>query len=154
MPRVCFEDFEPGAVAAYGAYKVTRDEVIAYASEWDPQPMHLDEAAARESILGGLAASGWHTCAMLMRMIFDEFLHESSGMGSGGIDEVRWLHPVRVGDTLSVRHRVLDTRVSKTRPDRGFVRFRFEVLNQRSEVVLEQTNGILFGLREPTETPA
>jgi acyl dehydratase len=151
MPRVCFEDFVPGSVATYGAYPVTREEVIAYASEWDPQPMHLDEEAARETILGGLAASGWHTCAMLMRMIFDAFLHDSSGMGAGGIDEVKWLRPVRVGDTLSVRQTVLDSRVSRSKPDRGFVRFRFEVMNQDGKVVLQQTNSIMFGLRAPAE---
>ncbi len=142
-----FEDFTPGEIRTYGSYEVTREEILAFAAEYDPQPMHLDEAAAAQTMLGGLSASGWHSCAMLMRIIADNVLRDSSGMGAGGIDEVKWLRPVRPGDVLSVRHTVLDVRPSKTKTDRGFVRFRFEMTNAKGEVVLEQTNSIIFGRR-------
>ncbi|WP_460448971.1 MaoC family dehydratase [Alsobacter sp. SYSU BS001988] len=148
MPRLSFEDFEPGAVTTYGSYLVTREEIIAFASQYDPQPMHLDEAAAAGTLLGGLGSSGWHTCSMLMRMLYDNVLADSTGMGSGGIDEVKWKRPVRPGDRLSVRQTVLDSRRS-SRGDRGYVRFRFEVLNQTGDVVMEQTNSIIFGVARP-----
>ena len=146
-----FEDFAAGDTMSYGSRIVTREEILAFAAEYDPQPMHLDDAAAEASLLGGLSASGWHTCSILMRMIADGFVLNSSGMGAGGIDEVKWLRPVRPGDVLSVRHTVLEARSSKTKPDRGFVRFRFEMTNAKGEVVLEQTNSIIFGRRHPGE---
>lgn len=142
-----FEDFVPGEITTFGAYEVTRDEIVAYAAEFDPQPFHLDEEAGRASLLGGLAASGWHTCAILMRIIFDHFMDGSTSLGSPGIDEVKWLRPVFPGDVLSVRREILEARASASRPDRGMVRFRFEMLNQRQEVVMIQTNPILFGRR-------
>lgn len=142
-----FDDFRPGAVEEYGSYTVTREEIVSFASQYDPQPMHLDEAAGAASMLGGLGASGWHVCAMLMRMIADHVLAGSAGMGAPGIEEVRWLRPVRPGDVLSVRQTVLSARASQSRPDRGFVRFRFEVLDATGAVVLEQVNSIIFGRR-------
>ena len=147
MTGMFFEDFSPGAVEHYGAYPVTREEIVSFASQYDPQPMHLDEAAGAASMLGGLAASGWHVCSMLMRMIADHVLAGSSGMGAPGIDEVRWLKPVRPGDVLSVRQTVLSVRASQSRPDRGFVRFRFEVLDAGGTTVLEQVNTVIFGRR-------
>ncbi len=147
--KLWFEDFVPGDVRTYGSYEVTREEILAFAAEYDPQPMHLDEEAAAETLLGGLAASGWHTCAILMRLAADAFILNSSGMGAGGIDEVKWLRPVRPGDILSVRHTVLDARASRTKPDRGFVKLRYEMMNGKGEVVLEQTNSVMFGLRTP-----
>jgi acyl dehydratase len=149
MPRLYFEDFEPGTTDSFGSCLVTREDIIAFARAYDPQPMHLDEAAAAKTILGGLAASGWHICAMLMRMIADGFVNRSAGMGAPGIEEVKWLKPVRPGDTLRVKSAVLDKKASVSKPDRGFVRFRFELLNQNDEVVLEQTNLIMLGRREP-----
>lgn len=147
MPRLTFEDFKPGTAMTYGRYVLTLDEIRAYASEYDPQPMHLDAVAAQKSLLGGLAASGWHSCCMMMRMLTDSFLINTSCMGAPGVDEVRWLKPVYPGDVLSVRHTVLSARASQSKPDRGFVSFHFEMLNQNGDVVLDQHNAIMFGLR-------
>lgn len=144
-----FEDFVPGEIVTFGAYEVTKEEIIAFASQFDPQPFHLDEAAGKASMLGGLAASGWHSCSIMMRMMFDGFMNGSTSLGSPGIDEVRWLKPVFPGDVLSVRREVLEARPSASKPDRGIVRFRFELMNQKGEVVMEQTNPILFGRRHP-----
>ncbi len=147
MPRFYYEDFEQGSVERFGSRTVTREEIVGFAAEFDPQPMHLDEQAARRTPLGGLAASGWHSCAIMMRLIADGFILESSCMGSPGVEELKWLKPVRPGDRLAVRRTVLETRVSKSRPAMGFVRFRFELLNQNGETVMEQTNFIMFGRR-------
>jgi acyl dehydratase len=146
-PRIFFEDFAPGDVARYGAFTLTREDLLDFAREFDPQPMHLDEDAAKDSLLGGLAASGWQVCAILMRLVAEGFLLEAACDGAPGIDEVKWLRPVRAGDTLSARHTVLDTRLSRSQPGRGFVRFRFELLNQSGEVVMEQMNSIMFRTR-------
>lgn len=152
MPGLAFEDFHVGDTAQYGRYALTREEVISFASQFDPQPMHLDEAAGSASILGGLAASGWHGCVIMMRLIADNVLAGGTGEGAPGIDQVRWIRPLRPGDVFSVRHEVLETRVSRSRPDRGFVRFRFELLDQDGAVAMEQTNSIMFGLRHPGAT--
>jgi acyl dehydratase len=152
MAGLAFEDFKVGDTAGYGRYALTRDEVISFASQFDPQPMHLDEAAGAASILGGLAASGWHGCVILMRLIADNVLAGGMGEGAPGIDQVRWLRPLRPGDVFSARHEVLETRVSRTKPDRGFVRFRFELVDQDGIAVMEQTNSIMFGLRGPGGT--
>lgn len=147
MPRFFFEDFEPGAITAFGGRTVSQDELIAFAREFDPQPMHTDPVAAKEGFTGGLIGSGWHSCSLLMRMIADDFILESSSMGSPGIDEVKWLKPVRPGDTLSGRRTVLEARASRSRPEMGLVRFCFDLLNQTGETVLSQTNWIMFGTR-------
>ena len=146
-PYPAFEDFVPGEITTFGAYEVTREDVIAFASEFDPQPFHLDEEAGKASLLGGLAASGWHSCSILMRMMFDEFIDGSTSIGSPGIDEVKWLKPVFPGDVLSVRREILEARASASKPDRGVVRFRFELINQKGEVVMIQTNPIFFARR-------
>ena len=143
-----WEDFIAGSVAEYGPRRVTREEIIAFAAEFDPQPMHMDEDFARTTMLGGLAASGWHTCAIGMRLIVDGFMGNSASIGSPGIDEVRWLKPVRPDDELTLRRTVLETRPLKSRPEWGLVRFRFELVNQNGEVVLIQENVNLFGRRE------
>lgn len=145
--QTAFEDFVPGEITTYGRYEVTKEEVIAFASEFDPQPFHLDEAAGKASLLGGLAASGWHSCAILMRLNCDAFMVGSTSMGSSGLDEVKWLKPVFPGDVLSVRREILEARPSASKPDRGIVRFRFELLNQKGEVVLIQVNPVFFGRR-------
>src|ERR1700733_6447947 len=103
VPKFHWEDFTVGQTAEYGPLDVTADEIKAFAAEFDPQPMHLDEEAARASMVGGLCASGWHTCAMMMRIIADGFVLESASMGASGCDEVKWLAPVRPGDRLRVR---------------------------------------------------
>jgi acyl dehydratase len=131
-----FEDFAVGETVAFGAYPVTAEEIVAFAGEFDPQPFHLDEAAAADSLLGGLAASGWHSCAILMRMICDAFLNQAAGLGSPGVDEVKWLKPVRPGDVLSARRTCLEARASASRPEMGLVRFHYEVANQSGTTVM------------------
>src|SRR6266511_6087471 len=130
MTTLTFEDFTPGHFGTFGPRHVTREEIVAFAAEFDPQPMHLDEEAARASMLGGLSASGWHVCALLMRMIVDGFIQDSPSMGSPGVDEVKWLKPVRPGDRLTARAKVIEKHASRTRPEAGFVGFLFEVTNQ------------------------
>jgi acyl dehydratase len=147
--RWYWEDFPVGNVREFGAYEVTRDAVLAFASQFDPQPFHLDEAAAKASLFGALSASGWHTCAMAMRMMCDDYLLESSSLGSPGIDNLRWLKPVFPGDTLSVRLTVLESRPMGSRPHVGLVQSQWEVVNQEGVVVLSMTGWGMFGRREP-----
>ncbi len=149
MSKLHFEDFTPGRSFEHGPRRIDRDEMIAFAAEFDPQPMHLDEAAARRSMLGGLAASGWYACCILMRMCTDAFVLNSTSMGAPGVDEVRWLAPIRPGDELTLRAIVLDTRVSKSRPDMGFVRFSFELSNGAGLKVLALTTSLMLGRRTP-----
>ena len=136
MPKFYFEDFAPGWTAEYGPRRVTREEMIGFAAQYDPQPMHLDEEAARHTMLGGLGASGWHTCAVMMRMIADGLLLDAASMGAPGVEEVKWLKPVRPGDSLTVRGNVLGSRASQSKPDRGFVTFHWDVFNDRGDKVM------------------
>lgn len=147
VPRLYWEDFNPGHVTEFGPRLVTRDEIVEFAAEFDPQPMHLDDAAASTTMLGGLRASGWHGCSILMRMITDAFLLDSSSMGAPGIDEVRWLRPIRPGDRLTLRTTVLETRVSNSRQDMGFVKFRFELLDAAGERAMTLITSLMMGLR-------
>ena len=147
MAKRFFEDFTKGDVAEYGPRSVTREEIVAFAAEFDPQPIHLDEAAGRASMLGGLSASGWHTCALAMRMIADGFLLESSAMGAPGVDEVRWIAPLRPGDSITLRASVLDTRLSRSRADMGFVTFRFDLINQSGATVMTMSSSLMLGRR-------
>jgi acyl dehydratase len=124
-----FEDFPPGQVAEFGPRVITRAEIVEFAAEFDPQPMHLDEAAASAGMLGGLAASGWHSCCLLMRLISDGFILRAAFLGAPGVEEVRWLAPVRPGTTLTARATVLETRPSRSRPEMGFVKFRLELID-------------------------
>ena len=119
-----------------GPRRITREEIIDFAAQFDPQPMHLDEVAAAKTMLGGLGASGWHTCAIMMKMIADGLLLDTASMGAPGIDEVKWMRPVRPGDSLTVRGSVLSARVSQSRKDRGFVTFHWDVSNDRGERVM------------------
>jgi acyl dehydratase len=146
-PKLHFEDFQPGLFGEYGPRLITREEIVAFAAEFDPQPMHLDEDAARETMLGGLAASGWHTSGLMMRMMCDGFLLNSSSMGANAIEEVQWLKPVRPGDHLTLRATVLDTRVSKTRPDMGFVTMLLQMGNQSGTCVMALKCPLIFGTR-------
>ena len=136
MPKFYFEDFSTDWVAEYGPRRVTREEIIGFAAQYDPQPMHLDEEAARNTMLGGLGASGWHTCCIMMKMIADNLLLDAASMGAPGIEEVKWLKPVRPGDSLTMRGSVLGTRASQSKPDRGFVNFLWKVFNDRDEMVM------------------
>jgi acyl dehydratase len=142
-----FEDFRTGQELPLGRYPVARAEIVAFAAEFDPQPFHLDEAAGADSLLGGLAASGWHTCAVFMRILYDGWLRDAASMGSPGVDLLKWVRPVRAGDVLSGRSIVLDTRASNSRPDRGFVRLRHEIVNAHGDLVMLAENPIMFARR-------
>ena len=146
-----YEDLAEGATLDLGPKLVTAREIVEFASEFDPQPMHLDEAAGRASILGGLSASGWHTCAMFMRMLCDAFLLDSTSQGAPGVDQVKWKKPVLAGDTLTGRCTVLAKRASKSKPRLGFVTLHAELFNQRGESVFEFENTAMF-LRRETAT--
>ena len=131
-----FEDYRPGLVLEFGAIAVDEDEVVGFARRFDPQPFHVDAEAAAQGAFGGLIASGWHTGSLMMRLLVEHYLSPVASLGSPGLDELRWLAPVRPGDTLSVRVTVLEARRSQSKPDRGLVRAQMEVLNQRRETVM------------------
>ena len=149
MPKFFFEDFPEGASGTCGPRLVTREEIIAFAREFDPQPFHLDEEAAKSTFVGELIASGWHSCALMMRIMCDGLILNSSSMGAPGVEEVRWLKPVRPGDTLTAHWNVLETRTSRSRPDMGLAHMRIRLVNQRGEDVYEQIFWAMFGRREP-----
>lgn len=130
-----FEDYEAGEVIEFGQHLVSEEEIIEFARRYDPQPFHLDPEAAKLSAYGGLIASGWMTGSIMMRQLVDSFISEVASMGSPGLDELRWLAPVRPGDVLRSRIRVLETRRSASKPDRGLVQLQQEAINQRDEVV-------------------
>jgi acyl dehydratase len=146
-----FDDFQPGEVHESGPYVVSREEILAFARQFDPQPFHLDEEAGRRSIFGGIIASGWHTASICHRMLVEGMLKDTASMGSPGVDELRWLKPVRPGDALTLRVEVLSTTPSRSKPDRGSLRCRFEVRNQQGEVVMTELATALFG-RRPSAT--
>lgn len=142
-----FEDIQVGEVFELGAVGVTEAEITGFARQFDPQPFHVDPAQARESVFGGLIASGWHTTALWMRLLVDGFLHETVSLGSPGVDEVRWLQPVRPGDTLRARLSILERRPSMSRAEMGILRSRSEVFNQRDELVMTIVGVHLIGRR-------
>jgi acyl dehydratase len=131
-----FEDFRPGEVTETGSVTVTREEIVAFARQFDPQPFHVDEEAARQSPYGGLIASGWHTASLCMSLIVALLGPGSGSLGSPGIDELRWLKPVRPGDELTVRVEVLETVPSRSKPDRGLIKLRYTMRNQNGEDVM------------------
>jgi len=131
-----FEDYPPGTVIEGGAVAVSANDIVEFASRYDPQTMHTDPAAAAQGHFGGLIASGWHTAALMMRLFAAHFLSPASSLASPGIDELRWLKPVRPGDVLSLRVTVTEARRSRSKPDQGIVRSFVEVLNQNGEVVM------------------
>ena len=147
MPDLYWEDFEPGQVFELGSRTVTEEEIVEFARQFDPQPFHLDPEAARGKVFGGLIASGWHTGAMWMRLYVDAMLGSATGRGSPGIEELRWLAPVRPGDTLDGRLTVLEVTPSETRPDRGTIRIRGEMVNQDGVTVMAMTSRGHFGRR-------
>ncbi len=149
MSKLYFEDFTPGQTIEHGPRRVTREEIIAFAALYDPQPMHLDEEAGRNSMLGGLSASGWHTSGIMMRLICDSFVLNSTSMGAGSVEEVKWLKPVRPDDKLTLRTTVLDSRRSRSRPEMGIVRLQHEMFNQHNECVMIMTVPTIFGTRDP-----
>lgn len=131
-----FEDYEPGSVHEFGSIRVDEEEVLAFGRRFDPQVFHTDPEAAKGTEYGGLIASGWHTAALMMRMYSEHYLSKVSTLVSPGVDDLRWLLPVRPGDELSLRVTVAEARLSRSKPDRGIVRSNVEVLNQRGEVVM------------------
>ena len=135
QPVFYFEDFEIGRITELGSVTVTDAEIREFATRFDPQPFHVDPVAAADSMFGGIIASGWHTCSMMMRLAVDGYLHQSASLGSPGVDEVRWLKPVRAGDVLKVRSCVLDAVPSTSRPDRGVIYSLWEAFNQHGELV-------------------
>jgi acyl dehydratase len=144
-----FEDFVAGQSTELGSHLVTESSIVAFAREYDPQPFHVDPVRAKDSFFGGLVASGWQTAGVYMRMVVDRILADSASLVSPGIDELRWLLPVRPGDNLRGRFTVLETRASQSRPDRGLVRTRGELFNQHGELVMTLVATNFFG-RRPT----
>src|ERR671911_3001873 len=136
MTELYFEDLRVGQVVDLGSITVEEEDILAFARLWDPQPFHVDPEAAKESVFGGLIASGWHTGAMWMRLYVDSLLDGAASMGSPGIEELRWLAPVRPGDTLSGRLTILEATPSQRRADRGTVRVRGEMVNQDGVTVM------------------
>lgn len=146
-----FEDIEVGSRSSYGNYSVTRAEVVDFATRYDPQPFHLDDEAAAQTHFGRLSASGWHTCAMTMAMMVANMKTEkSAGLGSPGVDNLRWTHPVYPGDTLRMETEILEKRRSKSRREMGIFKSRSRTFNQDGVVVLEMTTNALIRVRDPS----
>ena len=131
-----FDDYAVGSTQEQGPIRVDEADVLDFGRRFDPQPFHVDPEAAAAGPFGGLIASGWHTCALMMKLLADDYLSPASSLGSPGIDELRWLHPVRPGDELVLRTTVQEARVSRSKPDRGIVRTQVELINQDEAVVL------------------
>ena len=131
-----FEDYVAGTTFEYGAISLSADEIMEFAKRFDTQPIHIDPEAAARGPFGGLIASGWHTAGVMMRLLADHYISHVASMASPGVDEIRWLKPVRPGDTLSIRVTVLETKRSRSKPDRGVVHSLVEVMNQNKEVVM------------------
>lgn len=145
-----FEDLKVGVKERFGHYEVSREEVIDFASKYDPQPFHLSDEAAGQTHFGRISASGWHTCAMVMRMVVDHFTAKKhAGLGSPGVDEIRWIKPVYPGDTLSCESELLEKRLSKSRPDMGITKSATRVFNQKGEVVMSYIANGLIRVRNP-----
>jgi acyl dehydratase len=146
-----FEDVQVGEIIRFGRYEVTREEIIEFARQFDPQPFHLDEEAARASMFGGLIASGWHTGAMFIRMVCDNMIPGAATSGAMGFDDLKWLEPVRPGDVLTVESEVRE-KIETRRPDRGTVKIESRISNQRGEVVMSLVSLVIY-LRRPAAAP-
>jgi acyl dehydratase len=142
-----FEDFPPGHFGTFGPRHVTREEILAFAAEFDPQPMHLDEEAASRSMLKGLSASGWHLCSIMMRMLYDGYIGRTASLGSPGVNELRWLAPLRPGDDITLDVEVAEARVSRSRPETGIVTFRSVVRNAAGQALCEMVSPIIVARR-------
>jgi acyl dehydratase len=149
MPRWCYEDLVPGLTFEATGTAVTAEDIVDFARRFDPQPFHLDDAAAKATHFGALCASGWHTASMAMRLAVDTLMSDSSCVGSPGVDELRWLKPVYVGDVLTLTTTVLEAKPSRSRPGQGSVRTRWELRNQRGEVVMTCLSWAMFLKRAP-----
>ena len=144
-----WEDFEVGQVRQMGTVTPTREETMAFARQFDPQPFHLDDEAAKASVFGGLSASGWHTCSVAMRLMVTNFLQETSSLGSPGLESLKWPRPVFPGDTLRLQQTILETKPMGKRPDVGMVRTLWEMFNQNGDKVLHMDGWGMFRRRTP-----
>jgi acyl dehydratase len=144
-----WEDLEVGNSRELGSVTPTREQILDFARQYDPQPFHLDEAAAQASVFGRLCASGWHTCAMAMRLMVDHFLCDAASLGSPGLESLKWTRPVFPGDTLTLRQTILDSRPMGSRPDVGLVRTLWEMHNQHGDKVLHMEGWGMFRRRTP-----
>ena len=148
MNTFVFEDFKLGRLGRFGPRRVTREEILAFAAEFDPQPMHMDEEAASRSMLKGLSGSGWHLCSIVMRMLFDGFIGRTASLGSPGVNELRWLAPLRPGDEVVLDGEVTETRVSRSRPGTGIVMFKALASNAAGQALCEMVSPIIVRRRE------
>ena len=154
MSKIYWEDLVPGSVRQLGTVTPTREEIMAFAEKFDPQPFHLSEEGGKASLFGGLCASGWHTCSMAMGLMVRNFLLNSSSLGSPGMESVTWLKPVRPGDTLRLEHEILESRPSKSKPDVGLTRTVWRMYNQDGDQVLNMQGTSMFRRRHPaTDNP-
>jgi acyl dehydratase len=147
-----FEDFPPGHFGTFGPRHVTREEMLAFAAEFDPQPMHVDEEAAQRSMLKGLSGSGWHLCSIMMRMLFDGYIGRTASLGSPGVSELRWLTPLRPGDDLTLDVDVAEARVSRSRPGTGIVTFKCSARNAAGQELCEWVSPIIVQRRAAVAT--
>src|ERR1700739_512481 len=145
--KLTLEDFKPGHFGSFGPRRVTRQEIPAVAAEVDPQPMHLDEEAAKRSMLKGLSGSGWHLCSIMMRMMFDGFIGRTASLGSPGVNELRWLAPLRPDDELTLDIEVAEARVSRSRPSTGIVTFKCVIRNAAGQELCEMISPIIVERR-------
>ncbi|MGA2057975.1 MAG: MaoC family dehydratase [Bradyrhizobium sp.] len=152
MNTLVFEDFKPGPLGRFGPRHVMAEEIRAFATEFDPQPMHLDEEAASHSLLKGLAGSGWHLCSIIMRMMFDGFIGRTASLGSPGVNELRWLAPFRPGDDIMLDVEVTETRVSRSRPTTGVVMFKMVARNASGQALCEMVSPIIVRRRGEAAT--
>ena len=148
LMTLTFDDFRPGRFGTFGPRHVTREEILAFAAEFDPQPMHLDEAAASRSMLKGLSGSGWHLCSIVMRMMFDGFIGNTASLGSPGVNEMRWLAPLRPGDDLMLDVDVVEARISRSRPETGIVTFKCAVRNAAGQALCVMVSPIMVRRRD------
>ena len=151
MAKRYLEDFTVGQTFGSGQLKVDTEQIKAFAAEFDPQPFHLDENAARETIFGGLAASGWHTAALTMRLLVESEIAPAGGIVGAGFDEFRWPRPVRPGDELRIESEVLEVRASRSRPNQGLIKVRTTTLNQNDEPVLVQIANLIVPRRQSAD---
>lgn len=151
---ISYEDLEVGSTTEIGRYTFEADDIKAFAQRYDPQPFHVDEEAGKASPFGGLVASGWHTCSVFMSLLIKKLGPDSTSMGSPGIDSIRWLKPVRAGDTITMYQKVHDKRVSASKPDRGIVSTEWIGINGAGDTVITVQTKVIFGLRHPQGTGA
>src|SRR4051794_1943705 len=148
LMTLTFDDFQPGGFGTFGPRHVPREEMLAFAAEFDPQPMHLDEEAAQRSMLKGLSGSGWHLCSIVMRMMFDFYIGRTASLGSPGVSELKWLAPLRPGDELTLDVDVVEARISRSRPATGIVTFRCIARNAAGQALCDMTSPIIVRRRE------